>query len=347
MGNKKITQKQKPPLSIGADFGTKKFACNTCIDWLQIDSRGVLNFSKHFRTTDTSKSTSVFKKIYEIWEDKYYIASIVSEPIEKFLPENMNLIKLINRELYYKNPVQRIIAISMDHCLLPYRPSRIDIAIDFNYFCNGLHPIELINRFYNCKYIKKGHSNYIIQGKQTTEQQPHYLKFTKKDAQVSTYLYNKTKELKDVKNKPWIVDSWKRAGLDLTQDIWRLEFSIHSPKFNYTNKITGETKQFNYENLDNKEELNEIIRVFISKYFDFRINDNQQKISRMQKLILFKGIKEIEISFDRSQGVESDRGDRNFIKRLKSLNIEVRDKDLGLGYSAEQLINYYKKTRQI
>ena len=339
--------KAKPPPSIGADFSGFKHYCSTCIDWLQIDSRGTLKNSHFFITLDTEKKTSVFNKLYQIYENNNYVASIVSEPIEDFLPTDLNLIKLINKELYYQNPIQRIISLSLDHNLTPWRPSRIDIAIDFNTFLGGYLPQNLIKDFFKCKYLKTGTTDFIIQGKQETTQNLHYLKFHKKDSNVDTYLYNKSKEMREVKNKPWITERWEKCGIDMTKDVWRLEFAIHNPHFCYTNKETGEQKQFNYLGLDDQNYLNEILRVLISKYFDFRINTGIKEKRDMPKLKLFHNIKDIKLDFDRPLTKESNKADRNFIKKLKELNNEVREISLNLGTASDELITYYKKTRRI
>ena len=319
-----MNKKTNCPLNVADNFSGSNSRAVTSIDWLQIDSRGTLIPSHHFLTFDTEKSTAIFKKLYMIYDEKNYVASIVSEPFmtggETGLPPNLNLIKLINRELYYEKPVSRIVAISLDHNLQPYRPSRIDVCVDFNNFLQSFKPETLIKGFLYDRFMKKGTRNYIVQGKQDGKNIPHYLKFSKPRSNVDTYLYNKSHEMREVKLKPWIVERWEHGGLDMTEDVWRLEFAIHNPAFNYTNTTTGETKMFNYENLDNPAEVSEIIRVMISKYFDFRRNTGIKEVSDMPKIKLFSGIKDCKIDFTRPTSVESDKADRNFIKRLKELN---------------------------
>lgn len=335
------------PLSIAEDFSGYQHKVNTCIDWMQIDSRGVIQKCDGNDLKDTGKSTPVFKKIYEFWQQNYYVASIVSEPIMKELPQNLNLIKLINRELYYYKPVERINKISNSIGLLPYRPSRIDFAIDFNTFLGGYKPDTLIKDFFKCKYLKKGHTRFIIQGNQTNITTPHYLKFSQKHSNVDTYLYNKSKELVEVKNKPWIRKAWENAGFDTTQDVWRLEFAVHNPRFNFINKTTGESGIFNYVMLDDKEYLNNVIGSLINKYFDFRRNTGIKEIADMPKVKLFHFINDFTIQFDKNTAEETDRGDRLFLRKLKELNNEIRKDNIYLSDNAVSIINYFKKTRQI
>lgn len=60
----------------------------------------------------------------------------------------------------------------------------------------------------------------------------HALKFGSTSSMVSTKLYNKTLEMAQVHVKPWIVESWVKAGLlhdeQDTTPVWRLEFSVQS-----------------------------------------------------------------------------------------------------------------------
>ena len=341
-------KKQNRPLNIAGAFSGLQHTCVASLDWLQIDSRGGLKNSEYFITLDTEKKTAVFNKLYQIYDGTNYVASIVSEPILEELPEDLNLVKLINKELYYSNPVSRIIAISIDHKLKPLRPSRIDICIDFHTFLGGYKPETLIKDLFNRKYIKRGIQKYCIFGDfADNKNTPHEIKFSKKRSNVDTYLYNKTKEMRDKKFKPWIVERWQLAGFDMSKEVWRLEFSIHNPHFMYTNKDTGETRQFDYTKLDDDNYVHEILRVLIAKYFDIRINTKIKNNADMPRIKLFKGIKNVAINFIRPDTIESDRADWNFVKRLKELNNEVRTIDLKLGMTADELVRYYKKSRKL
>jgi hypothetical protein len=344
---KKVKNKSKSPLSIGADLSGFRFRSVTTLDWLQLHSVGTLEKSLKFSTIDKLQSTSVFKKLYEVWDEKYYIASIVSEPIEDFLPPDMNLIKLINRELYYGKPVEKLIAISLDHKLIPYQPSRIDFSIDFNTFINNYKPTTLIKDYVNNKILKMGAKQGYINFSNKKLFISNAIKFKNKESKISVNLYNKSLEMREVKRKPWIEQSWKDGGLDITQDVWRLEFAIHMPKFSYLNQDTGEQGVFDYKQLDGKAYLNNIIMVLISKYFDFRRNTGIKDMSDMPKVKLFPHIDCCKIAFERCNCLESDLRDQKFLKSLKKLNIEVREINQGLSESAANLIHYYKKSRNI
>jgi hypothetical protein len=341
----KITNCQKSPLSIKAEISGYRHRSVTCLDWLQMDSRGTIQISEKYPIKDTYKSTLVFKKLYEIHNHNFYVASLVSQPIASFLPRDLNLIKMLNKELYYYRPCFRLNTIIHEIGLLPLQPSRIDLAIDFNHFAYGFKPETLIYNFFNNKFLKVGMTNYIINGNQEKFNKTHYLKFTKKDCNVDVYLYNKSKELREVKNKPWIAEMWKRAGLDLSKDVWRLEFSLHNPRFIVRDNVTGITDRFNWLMLDNKEYLNTVIYSLINKYFDFRRNTYIKDRKAMPKVKLFMGINDTTITWDRSASMVSNKADKLFLKKLGLLNDEVREIYTDIEKDTNSVINYFKITR--
>lgn len=44
----------------------------------------------------------------------------------------------------------------------------------------------------------------------------------------------------EVKQKNYIADLWRKEGLDLSKDVWRLEFSLTSGAFDWVDSETGE-----------------------------------------------------------------------------------------------------------
>jgi len=349
---------QKSPPSIGGEISGSGHRLSTCIDWLQVDFRGTSQNGINLTIKDTYKSTLVFHKLFEIWQNNYYIASLVNKPIADFLPKDMNLIKLLNKELYYFKPCARLNEIGEKIGLIALQPSRIDLAIDFNSFAYGYLPQTLISDFFQDKYLKIGIRKWVIDGEQKIIPQSkdsiqynsnitHYLKFSKPDCNVDTYLYNKSKEMLEVKKKPWIIEQWKRAGLNINKDIWRLEFSLHNPRFIVRDNLTGITERFNWLRLDDKKYLNNVLNILINKYFDFRKNTYIKDIRAMPKVKLFSNIKDTSITWDRSDSIEGKKGDKLFLKKLNQLNDEVRNIYTDIENSAETVINYFKVTRDI
>jgi len=335
------------PLSKTADFREGKQPCSISIDWLQLDFRGIFQKSALFTTNKLDISTRNFKSIYEVFKEEWRLATIVNEPLSEIIPPEVNLIKMDNRELYWKDPVKRLNDIGTAHNLLYYCPSRLDICIDFNLFANGLHPNNLIKGFIYNKYRKKGHNNYTIIGKQKNEQVFDYIRFSKKTSQVATYLYNKSKEMRDVKCKTYIIKTWEFAGLDLSKDVWRLEFSIHSPKFNIIDKNTGDITAFNIFKLDDKNYLRAILDICIFKYFSFFYNTNTEVKNCTKSLKLFEyEVTDFDITFRNEIG-DTGRGDILFLKKLRDLNNELRSARRAEAEYIKPVIKYFKRTRDL
>ena len=84
--------------------------------------------------------------------------------------------------------------------------------------------------------------------------------------------YNKTKEL-NRSNKHYIKRFWKRSGLDLTEDIHRLELKLR-------NDAVKQIKDFDWKRLDDFEYLASMLRTHFTKFFEFRENTGKSNISR-------------------------------------------------------------------
>lgn len=160
------------------------------------------------------------------------------------LDEGSCHIRLVNRTCYAPAAAQ----IMQDFCdkfgYLISRISRIDIALDFERFDYGDEPQKFVNRYLQGRYSKINQSNIRANGKDLWDGRFwNSLSWGSQTSQVSTKLYNKTLELSERKDKPYIRQAWAAAGLvddfiELTKrkpdgtiykpSIWRLEFSIKS-----------------------------------------------------------------------------------------------------------------------
>jgi hypothetical protein len=348
------TQKKKPAcVKCNAGKFPHRDVVSTQIDWLQLQFIGELNVGEillpGYELKDTYGQTKQFAHIYELFNKQWRKCTIVNTPKSPILNPLMNLVKMDNRELYFKEPVIRLMNMINWYHLQFKCISRIDLCIDFNEFHNGLLPETLIRRFMSNTYLKKGISSWVIFGKQKKElQNLHYLRFSSKESEISTYLYNKSRELKEVKNKPYIVNSWKAAGLDLERDVWRLEFSIHGSNYIMKNKSTGEYDILDVLRLDDKIYLNHVLDCLINQYFSFYVNTNIKKKDKMPKLFLFNQLDDQSVITKFCETKDSGKSEKIFLNKLKDLNNELRSFEYK-EYVKEctNLINYYKHSRDL
>ncbi|NDV59318.1 hypothetical protein [Bacteroides sp. 519] len=136
------------------------------------------------------------------------------------------LIKLSNKFCYEQNAVSKLCDLLLTINIEIKSISRLDIACDFQYFDNGMKPSTLIRRFLKNELWKIGVTKFTLIANQSQNNiSPEYLRFGSGNSAASVYLYNKTKELTEVKEKPWIRDAWSEMGYT-KPDVWRLELSL-------------------------------------------------------------------------------------------------------------------------
>lgn len=98
-----------------------------------------------------------------------------------------------------------------------------------------------------------------------------------RNSDVQVQLYNKTKELSEVKMKRWIVDAWKQGGIDVSRDVFRVEIRIHGRGKGLKNPETGELFNLNLVDLVLQEQIEELFFAFAEKYFAFFRDEGKVK----------------------------------------------------------------------
>ena len=349
-----------------------------------------------------------FKNHYEIFLHGERVATLAAHPDKGILQPDCSFLKIDNKFLN-KDLKALVEEINSTLCLKFRNVSRVDIACDFATFKNNLHPETFIERFIpqrKPRYVKLRRSVWSMVGKhersqrmdgeilhnRITEGHPispkthrvenrySYLRFGNPRSNVCYYLYNKSQEMRDKKNKPWIREKWEADNLNQSQDIWRLEFRIHSCSKGLIDEDAGaELKKYRKAKLflkdiagrikrgmkpqtiqnqfaeqiaeaqeqitfweDNKldatadakyfgtldvlDNFHEFYAALFYHYFDFRHNDGQEKKRRMKKLSLLDIQKPDKSLMDLAEKMESNRTDRMLLKKLVTLNDELRAK---------------------
>jgi hypothetical protein len=142
----------------------------------------------------------------------------------------MILLKVLNEILYIEDYV-KILSMFERHFKLKFNNiTRFDICVDFCTFKNGLLPESLIKKYLSEKVVKSGKTKFYCIGSNHDTLKFDYLRFGSKTSVINTYLYNKSLEMSEVKTKPYIMDKWADLKGYNNTDVWRLEFSIKTPK---------------------------------------------------------------------------------------------------------------------
>lgn len=315
-------------------------------DWLQLHIKRVDRIAKEFHRRYTVKlldfGTRHFKKVEEVFIGAKRIATLTSEPHSNILDKDSLIVKFDNWVCYDRN-FRAIVNEFMNLNKFYFVAcSRVDLCADFNLFDNGMKPANFIRKYVYRKFLKAGKARNIRhtfdQGKD--EHESSGLKFGSNLSEITYYLYNKTKELKEVVWKPYIYECWRVAGLDLAADVWRLEFSLKSGAKLIVNAETGEFDIFASMEIIKAEYIYKCFFILYEQYFQFFWNDGKSRKDRMRALALFKYERCAEILVKAESMRNATRSDKIFIKKLHEMNNELRGRDFYMSIYMDQ----YKAT---
>lgn len=263
------------------------------IDWLSYYgefSGCEPNEPYHYKERDYG--TKVFSRVVDLLYFDRIVASISFSPRSSVLEPNSAIIKFENSVLYEPNFCALREQI-LSACEFKVKSiNRLDLALDFNYFQNGLEGHCFISQFVKDIYLHNGRGKFSITGIQQFTSNYEYLRLGSGSSPVVAYLYNKSKEMEDVKLKPYIVQRWKDNGLRQDVPVWRLEFSMKSDFFLMCDTDLGCMPLCYDCDFRNMQEIKDLYYSLYCKYWDFRKNNGTKNKSRMPKieLIDMKGV---------------------------------------------------------
>lgn len=241
---------------------------NRCInlDWLEVyaleDSIGFPHNAEFFRrqgfyVDEREYGTPVYHEMFYVYgrddqpmlEVRRSPKSAIGRQVNGVLDPMACHIRLCNRTCYFDHPAQLMQQFLETYGLHYQRISRIDIALDFELFDYGDRPSDFVERYMRGRYAKINQSNIRAHGKDMWDGRTwNSIAWGNLKSMVGTKLYNKTMELREAHDKPYIRHAWKMYGLvdddlHLTKhrpdgtvyepDIWRVEFSIKSGTRNW------------------------------------------------------------------------------------------------------------------
>lgn len=323
-------------------------ASNYCIsvDWFEVCCYGgaieegvkIVNGIR-YQIVDEQKSTRVFKKLYKVVHRGLEYFYIQQEPISSALKRGLTLVKISNRVLYSEKYIPLLLDLLKSLHLQYKGVSRLDIAYDCNYFYDGRSPKKFLHD-YICKPLEQKGGIYLANVKKhvtffdksiSSNAQYSYIKFGMGTGGRSAYMYDKSLELREVKDKPWIRQVWADNGLidDKKTHVWRSEISIKSQGKQLLNLDTGELFALHPSFLDTYEKICKIFHFYACKAFDFRINEGQKNRRNFPPLRLFDTSinitcvpKKISISADTGR---SEKVCRNTLERVSRTYVDLSD----------------------
>lgn len=267
------------------------------LDWLEVYC---LESTKHdvtyfralgYEVVAREYGTPLYASMFVIYQNSVPYIEIRREPYSVkgsagggILPANACHIRFDNRSCYLPSCVNLMRSFLVAHGYQFVSISRIDICLDFQLFDNGMKPANFINRWFKAEFSKIYQGRFSAHGSDKwAERDVNSVKWGRPTSAITTKLYNKTMEMRESKRKLYIEDAWKAAGLNLSEDVWRLEFSISSsakvmrlrkPKNQEQIEETREQEQeINFRTLNRFDSPARLIQTFAalcSHYFRFK-----------------------------------------------------------------------------
>lgn len=309
------------------------------LDWLQIYCNGSkFTPGGDFVIKEEPYQTKLFKKIHKVylWEEEF--CTCTSVPTSNVLPPSAMIVKFSNRQLYGAM-FKELFELFMFRCQVEYiSVTRIDLALDLQTFRNNLHPLNLIKGFVFDKYLKNGRGKFTIHGEQKFTNEFQTLRFGTKTSPVNVYLYNKSIELRQVQDKPYIRARWDELGAVPGVDVWRLEISIKAEGTGFVNLNTGEYDKVSIYTVFETDILHHVYFSFIAQYFAFKINDQTKNKTRMKDLQLFADYDALFKPLYLPNTTGSNLSDKIFIKKLFQFDQEFRGVDEQSGQAQSIII---------
>lgn len=281
-----------------------------------------------------------FAEVWNISKDGRTIATLQRIPWSPKINKNCGTLKIENYILYHQNRCEIIDQITNDLKLYVIGTTRIDIAGDFRRIAGRL-PELLIRDILEERVYKVGHAKVTTIGHQNHTNQQFtsygtagrtntfsYLRYGSRSSRISTYLYNKTKELNEEHDKPYIRDMWRENGWLGDQNVWRLEFSVKGREMKFIEKDTGEILPNNPKLWIKNDIIPTIYASLCDHYFNIREHTQLRK-DREEKIPLWADeetathlIKKLD------SNKHNNRADKIFVKKLAQMQSETSNTDI-------------------
>lgn len=292
---------------------------NRCVnlDWVEVFAKEppgvILNAAYFMRQGYFVKAreygTPQYKEMFVVFEHDFPFIEVRRNPYSLknnggIFDQNDCHLRLSNRACYSYSPIDDLRVFMLTHGYRYQSLTRIDICLDFNVFDRGDSPSNIVAAYMRGDLWKINQCNIAAHGKDKWFNRVwNSLKWGSDKSMISTKLYNKSLELKEVKDKFYIRDAWQAAGLDLEKDVWRVEFSVKSEMKHLTkvavlssvlkDKEQEDTIKHDLTCYDTREKLLYRFHNFANIYFHFKhveytADGKLQRKDRCRDKILFR-----------------------------------------------------------
>lgn len=219
------------------------------------------------------------------------------------------VVKVDNSRLYYPRWQEAVHAAIRALGWKIQHINRIDICIDFNYFANSRLPLRFVQDYLSKpsatrpSFIRRGSNKFRSIGTRTLSMLNYEtVSWGTRDCAVQTNLYNKSIELQEKADKPWIRERWINAGLqhgDVNGHryyVWRVEFSVNPSAVTWKSKDMEHVRELSIDDVSNAQALRRTCSAFIPRYFQFyyltaaAARKKETRVRDLQPVTLFNDV---------------------------------------------------------
>lgn len=275
-----------------------------------------------FRVIERDYGTPVYHEMFTVCglDDQPMIEirrapkSAVGRQVNGVLDPMACHVRLTNRTCYFQTPAT-IMQLFLERYGLHFqRISRVDVALDFTKFDYGDDPADVMSRYFRHKYTKINQTNISAHGTDMWDGRLwNSVSWGNPKSMIGTKFYNKTMELRQKSDKPYIRQAWRAAQLvddefTLTKattndagqivqvpvDVWRVEFSVKSGTRKWFRMERADTRKKTYQSVENtlamwssREQLLTMFASLQQHYFHFKHYEAAKRKDRCQDKLLF------------------------------------------------------------
>lgn len=178
--------------------------------------------------------TPQYRQMFTLYNKQFPLVEIRRDPYSIrplggiFDPRACHL-RLSNRACYLPDPIAFLKRFMEVHGFAYQNTSRLDICLDFQHFDNNDNPANFLRDYFANKYTKVHQPRFSAYGLDKHDIKTwQSVKWGSNTSSLTTKMYNKSLELQQVEDKPYIRQQWEACGFNPLSDTWRIEFSIKS-----------------------------------------------------------------------------------------------------------------------
>lgn len=320
------------------------------IDWLEVfciePKAGIQLNAEYFRRAGyqvkvREYGTKVYQEMFTIKIGEIWAIEIRRNPYAVkgqggIMQKGSCHIRLTNEACYVEHPTELMRDFISSHNYTYKGISRVDVCADFQRFQGGLKPTTFIEKYMKRDILRVNKGKFAFHGnEQWSGREVQTLSWGCQTSMVSTKIYNKSVEMREMKPKQHIKAQWNKVGLETDykgEDVWRVEFSIKTRCKNWIRceNECGKKIQLEYiaqclDNYSDKEHLAILFFSLAKYYFEFRVAEQTKsgewlRKARCKKYNLFDNETEILKPIGDVKVLQTTRTEKillNYLERLK------------------------------